>query len=85
VGSMLLVGFFFFLIFVWFVGFILVWFGFQSRVSLCSPDCPGTQSVEWAGLELRDLPASASGVVGIKECATTIRLLGWLVVFKSEK
>jgi hypothetical protein len=35
---------------------------FQDRVSLCSPGCPGTHSVDQAGLELRDLPASASQV-----------------------
>jgi hypothetical protein len=29
-------------------------------VSLCSPGCPKTQSVDQAGLELRDLLASAS-------------------------
>jgi hypothetical protein len=33
---------------------------FQDRVSLCSPGCPGTHSVDQAGLELRNLPASAS-------------------------
>jgi hypothetical protein len=32
----------------------------EDRVSLCSPGCPGTHSVDQAGLELRDLPASAS-------------------------
>ncbi|KRX29890.1 hypothetical protein T09_11165 [Trichinella sp. T9] len=30
------------------------------RVSLCSPGCPGTHSVDQAGLKLRNLPASAS-------------------------
>jgi hypothetical protein len=38
---------------------------------LCSPGCPGTHSVDQAGLELRNLPASASQVLGLKECATT--------------
>jgi hypothetical protein len=33
---------------------------------LCSPGCPGTHSVDQAGLELRNLPASASQVLGIK-------------------
>jgi hypothetical protein len=33
---------------------------FQDKVSLCSPGCPGTHSVDQAGLELRNLPASAS-------------------------
>jgi hypothetical protein len=32
----------------------------QNRVSLCSPGCPGTHSVDQAGLKLRGLPASAS-------------------------
>jgi hypothetical protein len=43
----------------------------QDRVSLCSPGCPGTHSVEKAGLELRNPPASASQVLGLKACATT--------------
>jgi hypothetical protein len=33
---------------------------FRDRVSLCSPGCPGTHSVDQAGLELRNPPASAS-------------------------
>ena len=33
---------------------------FRDRVSLCSPGCPGTHSVDQAGLQLRNLPASAS-------------------------
>jgi hypothetical protein len=32
----------------------------QDRVSLCSPGCPGTHSVDQAGLKLRNSPASAS-------------------------
>jgi hypothetical protein len=49
------------------------WFGlvFRDRVSLCSPGCPGTHSVDQAGLELRNSPASASLVLGLKVCATT--------------
>lgn len=31
-----------------------------DRASLCSPACPGTHSVDEAGLELRGLPASVS-------------------------
>ncbi|GAB1296462.1 Inositol polyphosphate 5-phosphatase K [Apodemus speciosus] len=38
-------------------------------VSLCSPGCPGTHSVDQAGLELRNSPASASRVLGLKACA----------------
>jgi hypothetical protein len=45
--------------------------GFQDRVSLCSPGCPGTHFVNQAGLELRNPPASASQVLGLKGCATT--------------
>jgi hypothetical protein len=45
--------------------------GFQDRVSLCIPGCPGTHFVDQAGLELRNLPASTSQVLGLKACATT--------------
>ena len=38
----------------------------NNRVSLCSPGCPGTHSVDQAGLELRNPPASASQVLGLK-------------------
>jgi hypothetical protein len=38
------------------------------------PLCPGTHSVDQAGLELGNPPASASQVLGIKACATTARL-----------
>jgi hypothetical protein len=44
---------------------------FRDRVSLCSPGCPGTHTVDQAGLELRNPPASASRVLGLKACATT--------------
>jgi hypothetical protein len=40
--------------------FFFFFFGFNDRVSLCSPGCPGTHSVDQAGLERRNLPASAS-------------------------
>jgi hypothetical protein len=43
---------------------------FRDRVSLYSPGCPGTHFVDQAGLELRNPPASASGVLGLKACAT---------------
>jgi hypothetical protein len=56
----------------WFVClFVFVLFVFQDRVSLCSPGCPGTHSVDQAGLDLRNLPASASRVLGLKTCAVT--------------
>jgi hypothetical protein len=60
--------------------FVLVWFWFwflvfRDRVSLYSPGCPGTHFVDQAGLELRNPPASASQVLGLKACATTARPL----------
>jgi hypothetical protein len=53
-----------------FFSFFLFLF-FRDRVSLCSPGCPGTHSVHQAVLELRNPPASASQVLGLKACATT--------------
>ena len=50
---------------------ICLTFFFRDRVSLCSSGCPGTHSVDQAGLELRNLPASASQELGLKVCATT--------------
>ena len=40
-------------------------------VSLYSPGCPGTHFVDQAGLQLRNLPASASPELGLNACATT--------------
>jgi hypothetical protein len=53
--------------------FILFWLIliFRDRVSLYSPGCPGTHFVDQAGLKLRNPPASASQVLGLKACATT--------------
>jgi hypothetical protein len=47
---------------------------FQDRVSLHRPGSPGTHSVDQAGLKLRNPPASASQVLGLKACATTALL-----------
>ena len=47
------------------------WLVFRDRVSLCSPGCPGTHFIDQAGLELRNPPASASQVLGLKACTTT--------------
>jgi hypothetical protein len=45
---------------------------FLDRVSLCSPGCPGTHSVDQAGLKLRDLSASATfHMLGLKVYAGT--------------
>jgi hypothetical protein len=60
---------------------------FRDRVSLYNPGCPGTHFVDQAGLELRNPPASASRVLGLKVCATMVGLMalaaygsrGWLI------
>jgi hypothetical protein len=68
--------FFFFLV------LVLVLF-FCDGVSLFSPDYSGTHSVAQAGLELRNLPASTSQVLGLK---TFTPLLGpndvYVLVYK---
>jgi hypothetical protein len=56
-----------FFFFFFFFFFLVFW----DRVSLCSPGCPGTHSVDQTGLELRNPPASASQVLRLKVCATT--------------
>ncbi|GAB1293533.1 NEDD8-activating enzyme E1 regulatory subunit [Apodemus speciosus] len=56
-----------------------------SVVSLCSSGCPGTHSVDQAGLELRNPPASASQVLGLKACATTARTNGRIPKSYKEK
>jgi hypothetical protein len=50
--------------------FFFFYLVFQDRVSLCSPGCFGTHSVDQAGLELRNPPVSASQVLELKACAT---------------
>jgi hypothetical protein len=47
---------------------------FRDKVFLCSPGCPRTHSVYQVGLKLRNPPASASRVLGLKACAT---MPGW--------
>jgi hypothetical protein len=61
-----------------FVCFVLFWYVclffclfFKTEFLLYSLGCPGTHSVDQAGLELRNPPASASQVLGLKACATT--------------
>jgi hypothetical protein len=66
-SSFCLVFFFFFVcLFVFFFVFV-----FGDRVFLYRPGCPGTHSVDQAGLELRNPPASASQVLGLKVSTTT--------------
>ena len=50
-------------------------FVFQDRVSLNSSGCPVISSVDQDGLELRNLPVSASQVLQLKACTTTWH--GW--------
>jgi hypothetical protein len=64
---------FFFFVFFFFFGLV-----FRGRVFLCHPGCPGTHFVDQAGLELRNPPASASQVLGLKACAT---MPGWPETF----
>ena len=64
-----------FCLFVCFLFFVLFWFGFWDRVSLYSSGCPRTHFVDQAGLELRNPPASASLVLGLKVCSTMPCLL----------
>jgi hypothetical protein len=68
--------FLFFLLLLFF--FVLFCFVFRDRVSLYSPGCPGTHFADQAGLELRNPPASASQVLGLKVCTTTPSLTSFL-------
>jgi len=67
---LLLSGVFFKLVYLLCFGFYFI-FAFPDRVSLCNPGCHGTHFVDWVGLELGDLPASASKVQELKTCTTT--------------
>jgi hypothetical protein len=57
------------------------WFIFRDRISLCSPGCPGTHSVDQAGLKLRNPPASASQVLGLKASATMPGPAGYFILY----
>jgi hypothetical protein len=48
-----------------------LFFIFGDKDSLYNPGCPGTHFVDQAVLELRNLPASASQVLGLKVYTTT--------------
>jgi hypothetical protein len=65
-----------FILFYLFIYLFIYLLVFQDRVSLYSPGCPGTHFVDQAGLELRNPPASASRVLGLKACTTTPGMLG---------
>jgi hypothetical protein len=54
--------------------FLLLFFVFcffRDRVSLYSSGCPGAHFVDQADLKLRNPPASASQVLGLRACTTT--------------
>jgi hypothetical protein len=57
---------------IWFCLFVclFVCLFIGDRISLCSPGCPDPHSVDEAGLKLRDPPASASLLLGLKVWAT---------------
>jgi hypothetical protein len=57
--------------FVLFCFALFLFFVSWDKVSLYSPGCPGAHFVDQASLELRNSPASASWVLGLKACATT--------------
>jgi hypothetical protein len=63
---------------------IIIWF-FETGFPLCSPGCPGTHSVDQAGFEIRNLPASASQVLGLKACTTTARLITTVLSTQTRK
>ena len=67
--------------------FFLFFFSFRDRVSLCSPGCPGTYSVDQVGLALRNPPASVSqsaGIIGVRHHRPA-RILSLKNQNKSEK
>ena len=50
--------------------YLFIYFLFLRLGFVCSLGCPGTYSVDQAGLKLRDLPASGSEVLALKVCTT---------------
>ena len=64
--------------------FVLFFVFFLDRVSLCSPGCPGTHSVDQDGLKLRNPPATPSGVLGLKAFTTTVQLHKVILKIKNE-
>jgi len=66
---------------VWFLGF------FRARVSLCSPGCPGTHSVDQAGFKLKKFACLCLPSAGIKvvrhhaQCFLFLFFFFFLIVF----
>jgi hypothetical protein len=57
---------------------------FIDRDSVCGAGYPGTHSVDQTGLKFRDLPASASWVLGLKAYTTTAWLSIWILNEKNK-
>jgi hypothetical protein len=52
--------------------FVFIFLVFRDRVSLCSPGCPGTHSVDQTGLELKKsacLCLPSAGIKGVRHHA----------------
>jgi hypothetical protein len=75
-SSMVFIVLFVLLLLFW---FLLVYFCFWDRVSPCSLGYIETQT----SLEFRDLPVSASWVLGLKACATAVQPLSVFNIFKN--
>jgi hypothetical protein len=76
---------FFLFVFVFVFFFVCLFCFFETGFPLCSPGCPGTHSVDQAGFEIRNLPASASQVLGLKACTTTARLITTVLSTQTRK
>lgn len=57
---------------------------FGERVFLCSPGHSDTNFVEQAGLQPKVLPASASQILGLKVCASTLQACFWMCGFSAQ-
>jgi hypothetical protein len=68
-------------LFIYYFYFIYLFILFFETGFLCSPGCSGTHFAEKAGLELRNLPASASQDLGLKVCATMPSYLLFLILY----
>ena len=58
--------------------FLFGLFSFSDRVSLYSPGCARAHSVDQVELKLRNPPASASQVQGLKACTTASQLTAYI-------
>jgi hypothetical protein len=54
---------------------------FLNRFSLCIPGFPGTHSVDQGRLKIRNLPASATQVLGLKASTITPRFILFIYLF----